>query len=705
MKKLSVQWKITFLSGLCLILTSVALISFSVYNARENQNTIKEHSAKSVIAKSTKILQSESQLNSVEIQKYLSEAFYRAEMMVESVLLLKENAEFNETPSEELRMTQDELIRRSVESFKTLQSAFLVFNKNALDGNDQEFIGADYAGSNDVGRLATYWAINVEGTKALSNILYESILTEESNKERFTCAIQSKQSCISTPKFSDYGDINALLTTISMPLIVDGDAIGYLGIDLKLDNLIQMVMQTDKNLFNATGAVSVLTESAMLIASDNPESKLGERYVSDNITSAEVSELLSSGEVSTRWSQDGEWLLAYAPVRIANQTWAVLLEMPRDRVIADAERLDKLIEQQIDSGIISELIAGISFITIGFIIIALAALKLVNPIRAVVLRLEDIASGEGDLTQRLEVTSEDEIGQLASGFNQFLAKLQGIIGQVVVNTNQIADTTVQSKQAASLTRASSEAQFKEVDLVATASEEMTQTAGMVFQNADMAVNAATKANDAATQGQKVIEVSAAEMSRLVDSMSEAVPIVEELANNNEAITEILTVIEGISEQTNLLALNAAIEAARAGEQGRGFAVVADEVRNLASRTQDSVGEIRQVIGKVQQGTKDVVNAIQNGSELANGTSEHVEQAVSQLASVFEAIAEISDMNSQIVRAAEEQQAVSGEVNQSVANIRELSAEILEQAGASENVGSDIAKLSSDQKQLVDQFKV
>ncbi len=126
---------------------------------------------------------------------------------------------------------------------------------------------------------------------------------------------------------------------------------------------------------------------------------------------------------------------------------------------------------------------------------------------------------------------------------------------------------------------------------------------------------------------------------------------------------------------------------------------------MARRTQDSVGEIRQVIGKVQQGTKDVVNAIQNGSELANGTSAHVEKAVAQLASVFEAIAEISDMNSQIVRAAEEQQAVSGEVNQSVVNIRELSAEILKQAGASENVGSDIAKLSSDQKHLIDQFKV
>ena len=160
------------------------------------------------------------------------------------------------------------------------------------------------------------------------------------------------------------------------------------------------------------------------------------------------------------------------------------------------------------------------------------------------------------------------------------------------------------------------------------------------------------------------------MVRLVERMTAAVPVVEELAKNNANITEILTVIEGISEQTNLLALNAAIEAARAGDQGRGFAVVADEVRSLASRTQSSVGEIRQVIEDVQKGTQDVVNAIQDGNDLANDSAQQVERAVSQLNNIFDAISSINDMNSQIVKAAEEQQSVSAEVNQSVSNIRD-----------------------------------
>ena len=286
-----------------------------------------------------------------------------------------------------------------------------------------------------------------------------------------------------------------------------------------------------------------------------------------------------------------------------------------------------------------------------------------------------------------------------------MEKLQNTISQVVDTTHEVASTTEQAKTAAVHTRSSSESQFKEVDLVATACEEMTQTAGLVVQKAEVAVNAAGEANEAANSGKQVIERSEQEMIKLVERMTSAVPVVEELAKNNANITDILTVIEGISEQTNLLALNAAIEAARAGEQGRGFAVVADEVRNLASRTQDSVGEIRDVIEKVQRGTQDVVDAIQQGNNLANDSAGQVKQAVEQLNHIFESIAAINDMNSQIVRAAEEQQAVSGEVNQSVTNIRDLSAQILEQAGESEAVGEQIGTLSSKQQHLVNQFKV
>ncbi|MFA0154988.1 methyl-accepting chemotaxis protein [Vibrio sp. 10N.261.46.A3] len=705
MRSLSVQWKITLLAGCCLIITSLSLIGFSIYNATSNQQVIKSQSSESVINKTQQLLASVSQLNAQETQRYVDEAIYRAEMLAASAQFLKNNADENFTPSEELRTALDEMVRRSVLNFDSIQGSYLVFKPDLLDSEDANYVDADYVGSNEKGRFAPYWKVADNGENVLANVLSESILNDDSNSERFYCPLSSGQTCISTPRVVNSGGVALLTSSISVPILVDDVAIGFLGIDLRLDGLTSVITQSDQSLFNGAGKAYVVSLDGSVIASDDSSIAVGSTFQSDNTNSDLMTDFIFGGEVTTQWSENGEWLLAFAPVVAANQTWGVLFEIPRESVVADANKLDSIISTKLSEGIKTEIIAGTVFILFGLAIIAFASLSIVKPIRQVVERLNDIASGEGDLTQRLEVKSQDEIGQLSKGFNLFLDKLQHTIKEVIHTTEQVASTTSQAKASASSTRESSESQFKEVDLVATAAEEMTQTAGLVVQNAEVAVDAACEANRSAQQGQQVIELSAGEMRKLVERMSSAVPIVEELAKNNGNITEILSVIEGISEQTNLLALNAAIEAARAGEQGRGFAVVADEVRNLASRTQSSVGEIRAVIDKVHAGTQDVVEAIQEGNILANDTALHVQKAVEDLGSIFTSIEAISDMNSQIVRAAEEQQSVSGEVNQSVVNIRDLSAKILEQAAASEQVGNEIDQLSQQQQKLVNQFKV
>ncbi|MCY9829078.1 methyl-accepting chemotaxis protein [Vibrio chagasii] len=705
MRSLSVQWKITLLAGCCLIITSLSLIGFSIYNATSNQQVIKSQSSESVINKTQQLLASVSQLNAQETQRYVDEAIYRAEMLAASAQFLKNNADENFTPSEELRTALDEMVRRSVLNFDSIQGAYLVFKPDLLDSEDANYVDADYVGSNEKGRFAPYWKVADNVENVLPNVLSESTLNDNSNSERFYCPLSSGQTCISTPRVVNSGGTALLTSSISVPILVDDVAIGFLGIDLRLDGLTSVITESDQSLFNGAGKAYVVSLDGSVIASDDSSIAVGSNFQSDNTNSDLMTDFIFGGEVTTQWSENGEWLLAFAPVVAANQTWGVLFEIPRDSVVADANKLDSIISTKLSEGIKTEVIAGTVFIIFGLAIIAFASLSIVKPIRQVVERLNDIASGEGDLTQRLEVKSQDEIGQLSKGFNLFLDKLQHTIKEVIQTTEQVANTTSQAKASASSTRESSESQFKEVDLVATAAEEMTQTAGLVVQNAEVAVDAACEANRSAQQGQQVIELSAGEMRKLVERMSSAVPIVEELAKNNGNITEILSVIEGISEQTNLLALNAAIEAARAGEQGRGFAVVADEVRNLASRTQSSVGEIRAVIDKVHAGTQDVVEAIQEGNILANDTALHVQNAVEDLGSIFTSIEAISDMNNQIVRAAEEQQSVSGEVNQSVVNIRDLSAKILEQAAASEQVGNEIDQLSQQQQKLVNQFKV
>lgn len=705
MRTLSVQWKISLLAGCCLLLTSLSLIGFSIYNAVSNQKIIKDQSSQSVLIKSEQLIETRALLNATEVSEYLNEALFRAEMLASSAMFQKTNTEENFGDSEELRTALDEMVRKSVISFDSIQGAYLVFRPNMLDGEDGNYESAEYVGSNEVGRFAPYWVTASNGENIVPNVLSEKTLAADANSERFFCPISSADTCVSSPVWIENETGGFLASSISVPMLIDDTAVGFFGIDLRLDPLKRLALDSDEKLFDGQGSVSIVSLDGTLIASDDQSSRIGQPYNSSTLSADKLTDLLFGQQVETLWSDDGQWLTVFAPIMIANQTWGVLFDMPRSSVLSDAEQLDNTISEQVSASIKTELLAGLLLVLFGLFTVAFMAARLVKPIREVVARLDDIASGEGDLTQRIEVKSGDEIGQLAQGFNLFLAKLQDTIKDIIDTTMQVATTTEQSKVAAQNTSSSSDAQFKEVDLVATASEEMTQTAGLVVQNAEIAVREAEKANQAASVGQQVIEKSQQEMEHLVERMTAAVPVVEELAKNNANITEILTVIEGISEQTNLLALNAAIEAARAGDQGRGFAVVAEEVRNLASRTQSSVGEIRDVIASVQSGTQDVVAAIQEGNELAKDSAGQVEQAVGELEHIFTSIASINDMNSQIVKAAEEQQSVSGEVNQSVSNIRDLSAQILSQAEESETVSVQISELSQSQQKLVNQFKV
>ncbi|WP_373432977.1 methyl-accepting chemotaxis protein [Vibrio anguillarum] len=705
MRTLSVQWKITLLAGLCLLITSLSLIGFSVYNAVNNQQAIKQQSSDSVINKSQQLLETRALLNATEVSEYLSEAMYRAQMLADTALFFKSNTEENFGESEALRTSLDEMVRKTVVNYPNVQGAYLVFKPNLLDSEDDNYQNADYVGSNEIGRFAAYWITSSNGENVVANVLSEVALKDEGNSERFSCPLTTASACISSPKIVIQDNETFLTSSLSVPILIDGVAIGFFGIDLKLSPLVAIALSSDQSLFGGSGKVFIVSLNNTLIATDERELTLGAPLVDSVLTTKEIANLLAEGKVHSQWNSDRQWLSVFAPIQVANQTWGVVFEMPTSSVLADANQLDQIITQQVENGVRAELLVGALLVFLGLAIIALAATQIVKPIRAVVERLQDIASGEGDLTQRLVISSHDEIGDLARGFNQFLDKLQAIIQQIVESANQVAQTTEQARQSAVQTRSRSESQFKEMDMVATASEEMTQTASLVVQNAEAAVQAASQANHSALTGQDVIRASEAEMHKLVVRMSDAVPVVEELAQNNINITEILTVIEGISQQTNLLALNAAIEAARAGDQGRGFAVVADEVRNLAQRTQNSVGEIRKVIEKVQQGTEGVVEVIQQGNALANGTAMQVQKAVAELEIVFESISAINDMNSQIVKAAQEQQAVSGEVNLNLSNIRDLSAQILTLVGESESVGAQISQLSAKQQQLVGQFKV
>jgi len=344
-------------------------------------------------------------------------------------------------------------------------------------------------------------------------------------------------------------------------------------------------------------------------------------------------------------------------------------------------------------------------LVIGLLMSWLIGRSISRPLCEVVRALDDIAHGEGDLTRRLESRSRDEIGHLAESFNTFIAKIQGLVQHTARATAGVISAVDETTRNTGDITQRILTQETETEQVATAVQQMVATISEVADNASNASEATRSATEEAANGHRTVEETARSIQALQQEISEAAQIIGQVEKNSEGIGSVLDVIKGIAEQTNLLALNAAIEAARAGEQGRGFAVVADEVRNLANRTQQSAGEIEEMIKSLQENTRQAVSAIDGGCHTAQQNVGQANSARASLDAITTAIQTINDMNLQIARASEQQSTVSEEINRSIVSISQGSKEAASLAEQSLGSTGHLEKLASELQQIVQQFKI
>ncbi|KPU83962.1 chemotaxis protein, partial [Psychromonas sp. PRT-SC03] len=333
---------------------------------------------------------------------------------------------------------------------------------------------------------------------------------------------------------------------------------------------------------------------------------------------------------------------------------------------------------------------------LGLLLMGFVAHSIASPIKTLLSRVQDLTHSGGDLTQKISLDRKDETGQLANSLSTFIANVRNIVSDIANTVDSLSDSVNTTTEATIQGRSKILAQRQEIEQVATAVNEMVSTAHRVSENAQETEHAVQLTQDAVAKGQNVVAANATGLHELSENVLQTTHVIEALEQQIDDIGGILEVIRNISEQTNLLALNAAIEAARAGEQGRGFSVVADKVRNLATKTANSTDEIQTMIDALRSNSKQAITTMQFNRELADKCMNHAQSSVQALDEINLQSSKIQDMTHQIASAAEEQAAVTEDVNRSIVAINDVAEKIDQGALIAQQESNKVSEYTRDQ---------
>lgn len=507
---------------------------------------------------------------------------------------------------------------------------------------------------NEFNAISAYYVSNEASTYYTHNGILKTISANEQNDQWFYRFIQSDKAFELSLDIDAGTGIPALF--VNYVVTRNGERIGVTGIGLTLESITQLISNhsVDEN------GIVFLVDKQGIIKVHPDKNLIGQSMDSIGI---ESSLLLGSQQTIVH-----EGVVDRQPQILGSKSmpgigWTLITQIPKQEVLSELNDFSQTI-------IFMALLIAAIYTPIA----AWATNKLLLPFVEVAELLQQIGKGGGDLTLRLDDSRHDEIGQIAKGYNQFVQYLSDLLKDVSNTGQQISESIQSVDGMAQSMEQDIKQQTSQIEQVATAIHEMGASSDEIAQNANGAADSASRASGAIIIGQKSVTVTSESIEHMNQQLDDTTAIVNQLAQDANSIDTVLDVISDVSEQTNLLALNAAIEAARAGEQGRGFAVVADEVRTLASRSQASTEEIRGIIEKLQHRTQQAVAAIDTSTTLGSNCQVEASNSEQQLSSISQSVDEMNAMNMQIASATGQQSNVINEISPHISGISEIARE-------------------------------